>query len=117
MSIPAFMSVDSTICTISRFVATGERNELGEPVKSLDVIAEGVICAIDAVVNKQTGTIRSAVDMFHQGEIEASHYKMTVSNSVDVQAGDFVTDPDGIEYQVDSIAKFSSHKEARLIVS
>jgi len=116
-SIPAFMSVDSTYCSIRRRSEAGRDVDLGEMTYNEgDIIAEGVTCTIDAVVNKPTGTIKSAVDMFEQGQIEASHYKITMSATVDIKSGDVVIDPDGLEYEIDSIAPFSSHKEARAIL-
>jgi|WetSurMetagenome_2_1015567.scaffolds.fasta_scaffold721954_2 hypothetical protein len=115
MSLPAFLAVDSTTCDISRRVPSST-DDLGAPVYTWSVIASGVQCAIDPIVSASSRVIRSAVDVVPQGEAETSEFKLLCGPTVDIQAGDIVTDAEDVEYQVDAVAKFSSHKEARLLL-
>lgn len=115
MSVPAFLMVDSTTCDISRRVPS-DRDDLGAPEYTWVEIASGVVCAIDPIVSSSSRVIRSAVDVVPAGESETSEFKLLCGPAVDILAGDIVTDAEDVEYQVDAVAKFSTHKEARLIL-
>lgn len=114
MSLPAYLQIDSTTCTILRRVSSG-RDDLGSPVYSWAEISTGVQCVIDPIVNRNNKVIKSDIDMALQGEVESENFRLICGSAVDIQAGDHV-ESSGVEYSVDAVACFSTHKEARLIL-
>jgi len=120
MSIPAFLAVDSTTCDISRRVVSGV-DDLGVPLTTdaefhpvWTEIASGVQCVIDPIV--WGNQVRQGNDINVQGEIDASEWRLLCGPAVDILVGDMI-EADGVDYLVMAMAKFSTHKEARLILS
>jgi len=59
--------------------------------------------------------IKSDIDMSLQGEVEINTFRFICGSTVDIQLGDHVASG-SIEYAVDSVAKFSTHIEAKLVL-
>jgi hypothetical protein len=106
--------VDYEYCTISYYLE-GERNELGEPSRTLTQRATNVKCSVDPLTRTPTYVRQSGLrDVLRQGIIERAAYIMTLSADEIIEPGDVVTDCDGIDYDVLHVINWHTHKEAFL---
>lgn len=105
------LQVDYEYCTISYYVE-GQRNNLGEPERTLTQRATNVKCAIDPLTQTPAYVRRSGVrDMLRQGIVEALVFIITLS-AQSIEPGDVVTDCDGNNYDVLHVMNWYTHKEA-----
>jgi hypothetical protein len=106
--------VDYEYASIS-YYAQGQRNDLGEPERTLTQRATNVKCAIDLLTRLPShirqGSLR---DMLRQGISERAVFTMTLSSHVTIEPGDVVTDYDGTTYDVLQAVNCYTHKEAFL---
>ena len=105
---------DYEYCTISYYVK-GPRNELGEPTRVLMQHATNVKCTINSMIRTpKYASLTSSYEMATQGIIkETTHHIIVAANQV-INAGDVVTDYDGVNYMVLLSVNWQTHKEAFL---
>ncbi len=106
------LQIDYEYCTISYYV-DGARNDFGEPSRTLTERAANVKCSID-LINQTPSYIRQSGlrDVLRQGLIERTVYIMTLLANQTIEAGDVVTDYDGVVYDVLHTVNWYTHKEA-----
>ena len=106
------LQIDYEYCTIS-YYTEGTRNDLGEPSRTLTERAANVKCSIDPL-NQTPSYIRQngMRDLLRQGLIERTVYIMTLLADKTIEAGDVVTDYDGMTYDVLHVVNWHTHKEA-----
>jgi len=111
MKIPAFMKVESTICDIKR-VSLDDDHALGDPPGDYEIIASDVYCCLDRSISisKLYGGGR---EVSLQGATDQKTFKLFLLSDEDIQNGDRVI-VGSVEYKVDDVIPYSTHKEAIL---
>ena len=108
------LQTDYEYATISYYVE-GQRNDLGEPERTLVQRATNIKCSIDPLLRTPGYIARSgARELLRQGIIEATLYLMTLSADQTIEPGDVVTDRDSTDYDVLHVITWFTHKEAFL---
>jgi hypothetical protein len=112
MKIPAFMLIDSTTCTIKRLTPDID-HEIGSPPGTFQTIASNVYCCLDRT-RSISKNYSGGLDMSEQGESDQATFKLFVLSTEDIIPGDLVI-VSAIEYKVNDVVSFSTHKEGILI--
>jgi hypothetical protein len=108
------LQTDYEYATIKCYVE-GQRNDLGEPARTLTQRATNVKCSIDPLLQTPGYIARSGVrELLRQGIIEATVYLMILSADQTIEPGDVVTDYNGTDYDVLHVIMWFTHKEAFL---
>ena len=110
-NIPAFMKVDFTTCEIKR-VTLDDDHAFGDPPGEFETIAEDVYCCLDRTISV-TKNYGGGNEMSVQGESDQVTFKLFVLSAEDIAIGDRVISG-GVEYKVDDVILYSTHKEAIL---
>jgi len=110
-NVPAFMKVDSDLCEIKR-VSLDDDHAFGDPPGDFETIASDVYCCLDRSmsVSKNYGGGR---EISLQGESDKATFKLFLLSAEDIQNGDRVI-VGSVEYKVDDVIPYSTHKEAIL---
>lgn len=111
MSIPDFLMIDSTVCNILRLTPDVD-HELGASPGTFEIIAIDVVCSLDreqSISNRYGG----GADMDIQGITYQATFKMITLADTDIISGDRVTIA-GVEYDVNDVISFSTHRECIL---
>jgi len=113
-SIPVFLKIDGTTCTILR-QSIDPAHELGASPGNFAILSEGVICSLDRTqsIGKIFGG--SGREISEQGSTESETFKLITLSTEDINSGDRVVDVDEVEYEVTSVIPFPTHKEATLV--
>jgi hypothetical protein len=105
---------DYEYCIIS-YYEEGTRNELGEPTRVLVQRATNVKCAINSMVRTtKYASLTSSYELTEQGIVEETTHHIIVTADQIINAGDVVTDYDGVNYDVLLSVDWQTHKEAFL---
>lgn len=105
---------DYEYCTIS-YYEESMRNELGEPMRELLERATNVKCSINSLMKapKYMATFEG-YEIATQGTVSETTHHMILSADQELNAGDIITDCDGVEYDVLVVVNWQTHKEAFL---
>ena len=108
------LQVDVEYVSISYYIE-GQRNQLGEPGRTLTERATNIKCSIDPLIRTPSYMPRSGLrDLLRQGIIEQAAFIMTLSADETIEPGDMVTDYDGTHYDVLHVINWHTHQEAFL---
>lgn len=105
---------DYEYCTIS-YYEESIRNDLGEPMRELLERATNVKCSINPLIKAPKYIVAAeSYEIATQGTVSETTHHIILSADQELNAGDVITDCDGVEYDVLIVVNWQTHKEAFL---